>query len=130
MPVAGSEVFVPAGNLVYLEMWCLLFGEAGSVPGYCCVARVNVVVLCKVLALANVAYMDDYGAVYWTVDERLAPDVWCFLRDVVGFHLQEEKWHTGLRLIYLGMQVTFSRAGLELCLSANRRAKYIAYLEW
>ena len=26
--------------------------------------------------------------------------------------------------------MTFSRAGLELCLSANRRAKYIAYIEW
>ena len=63
------------------------------------------------------------GAVYWTVDERLPSDVWCFLRDVLGFHRHEEKWHTGLRLIYPGMQVTFSRAGLELSLSANRRAK-------
>ena len=130
VPVAGAEVFVPSGDLVYLEMGRLLFGEAGSVPGYCCVARVIVVVLCKVLALANGAYMDDYGAVYWTVDERLPGDVWSFLRDVLGFHLHEEKWHTGLQLIYLGMQVTFSRAGLDLCLSANRRAKYIAYIEW
>ena len=63
-----ASVVVPAGDLVYLEMGRLLFGEAGSVPGYCCVARVIVVVLCKVLALANGAYMDDYGAVYWTVD--------------------------------------------------------------
>ena len=49
---------------------------------------------------------------------------------MLGFNRHEEKWHEGLRLIYLGMQVTFSRAGLELCLSANRRAKYIAYIEW
>ena len=45
VPMAGSEVFVPEGQIVYLEMWRLLFGEAGSVPGYCCVARVIVVVL-------------------------------------------------------------------------------------
>ena len=64
------------------------------------------------------------------MDERLPSDVGSFLRDVLGFHLHEEKWHTGLQLIYLGMQVTFSQAGLQLCLSANRRAKYIPYIEW
>ena len=49
---------------MYFEIWCLLLREAGSVPGYCCVARVIVVVLCKVIALANGAYMDNFGAVY------------------------------------------------------------------
>ena len=33
VPVAGSQVFVPEGDVVYLEMWRLLFGEAGWVPG-------------------------------------------------------------------------------------------------
>ena len=64
------------------------------------------------LALANGAYMDDFSAVYWTADLQLPSDVWRFLRDVLDFHLHEEKWHEGLRLIFLGMQVTFSREGL------------------
>ena len=62
--VGGDDVFVPAGEVVYLEMWCLLFGEVESVAGYCCVARAIVVILAKVLALANGTYNDDLGAAF------------------------------------------------------------------
>ena len=38
-------------------------------------------------------------------------------------------WNEGCRLLFLGMQATFSRAGLELCLGANRWSKYLSYIE-
>ena len=91
--VNGADIFVPAGDIVYLEMWRLLFGEGGAVAGYCCLSRAVVVILCKVLALANGAYIDDFGAVFWAEDRELPADVWFFLRNVLGFHWHEEKWN-------------------------------------
>ena len=119
--VDGADLFVSAGEVVYLEMWCLLFGEGGSVAGYCYVAPAIVAILVKVLDLASGAYIDDFGAAFWAEDKQLPADVWFFLHDVLGFHLQEEKWNEGFRLHFLGMQATFSRTGLWLCPSANRR---------
>ena len=110
-------------------MWILLFGEGGAVAGYCGLSRAVVVIICKMLALANGAYIDDFGAVCWAEDKELPADVWFFLRDVLGFHLHEEKWTEGQRLIFLGMQASFSPAGLQLCLSANLRWKYFSYVE-
>ena len=128
--VDGADVFVPAGEVVYLKMWRLLFGEAGSVAGYCCVARAIVVILAKVLALAYGTCVDDFGAAFWAKDKQLRADVWFFLCDVLGFHLHEEKWNEGFCLLFLGMQTTFSKTGLQLCLNANQRSKYLTYVEW
>ena len=80
--------------------------------------------------MANGTYIDDFGAAFWAQDKRLPADVWFFLPDVLGFHLHEEKWNEGCRLLFLGMQETFSRTRLELCLSANRRSKYLSYIDW
>lgn len=49
------------------------------------------VILCKVLALVNGSYIDDFGTVFWADDKHLPADVWFFLREVLGFHLHEEK---------------------------------------
>ena len=56
-------------------------------------------------------------------------DVWFFLRDVLGFDLHEENSNEGRRPLFLGMQASFSPAGLQLCFSANRRWKYLEYVE-
>ena len=55
--------------------------------------------------------------------------MWFFLHDDLGFHLHEEKWNEGQCLLFLGMQASFLPAGLQLCLSANRRWKYLEYVE-
>ena len=60
--IDGEDAFVDEGDVVCLEMWRLLFGEGGAVPGYCCLSRAVVVILYKVLALANGAYIDNFGA--------------------------------------------------------------------
>ena len=90
--VDGADVFVPAGEGVYLEMWRLLCGEDRPVAGYCWTARAAVAVRCKVLTLANGWYIDDCAAASWAEDGRWPADVWLFLRDVLRFHLHEEKW--------------------------------------
>ena len=73
--VDGADVFGPTGEVVFLEMWHLLFAEAGPVASYCCIARAIVVILAKVLALANGAYIDDFGATFWAEDKQLPANV-------------------------------------------------------
>ena len=111
-------------------MWRLLCGEGGAVAGYCCLSRAVVVILCKVLGLANAAYIDDLGAVFWAEDKDLPANVWFILHDVLGFHLHEKKSNEGQRLLFLGMQASFSPIGLQLCLSANQHWKYLSYIEY
>ena len=74
--INGEDFFVDEGKVVHLDMCRLLFGEGGAVAGYCCLSRAVVIIICKVLALANGAYIDDFGAVYWaedTEDRRCLP---------------------------------------------------------
>ena len=73
--VGGADVFMPAGEVVCLEMWRLLFAEAGPAAGYCCVAHAIMVILAKVPALANGAYIDDFGATFWAEDKQLPANV-------------------------------------------------------
>ena len=53
-----------------------------------------------------------------------------FLVDVLRLHLHPDKgWQLGVQLLHLGMQVQVADDGLWFGLSANRRRKYLAYLD-
>ena len=60
--VCCGQRYVPAGEVVYLEMHRLLFGEAGAVRAYCCVARTIAVAIAKVLGLPVGHHIDDFAA--------------------------------------------------------------------
>ena len=124
-----GRVHVPQGTVVYLEMDRLLFGEGGAVPGYCCPARMIAIILARILLLPCCNYVDDFSAVFALRDATLPEDVRHFLLDILRVHLSGPKFKWGVRLIHLGMHLTFSPEGIEFGITANRRAKYMAYID-
>ena len=71
---SGRE-WVPSGRVVFLEMHCLLFGEAGAVAPYCMVARTNALACCAVLLMAVDHYIDGFIAAYLKRDGTVVDDL-------------------------------------------------------
>ena len=117
--VGGSDVFVPEGQVVYLEFDRLLFGEGAAVPGYCCPARTVAVVVVRILLLPVDHYVDDFASMFWAEDVTCPGDVYRFLTEVLRFHVHPDKYHHGSKLIHLGTEVPSSDAGLQFLLSAE-----------
>ena len=72
--VGGIRVFVAGGDFAFLEMYRLLFGEAGAAPAYCGISRLLTAVTTKVLALPAGAYIDDFSSLFCLLDVRLPAD--------------------------------------------------------
>ena len=81
--VGGEQRHVPAGQMFYLQAGCLLFGEAGAVPGYCLAARTATAVIAKVLRLPPGHYIGDFIAALPALDTRAVADLWDFLVDIL-----------------------------------------------
>ena len=127
--VDGKQHHVPAGRMVYFEPWRLLFWEAGAVPGYCLPARTVTAIVAKVLCLPPGHYIDDFIAALLADDSTAAADLWEFLVEVLRFQLQPAKFNHGTALLYLGMELRFSRYGILFVISENRRKKYLDLLQ-
>ena len=120
-----EQAYVPAGEVVYLEMHRLLFGEAGDVVAYCCVARTAAVVIAKVLGLPAGHYIDDF----WLIDRSLPDDLGKFVKEILGFELHNDKFAHGMQLLFLSMQLLLSPEGVSFCRSDYWRQKYVELLQ-
>ena len=98
--------------------------------GYCSISRLLTIVISKVLALPAGAYIDDFASLFWLPDALLPVDLWDFVCDVRWVALHEDKFFTGVRPLFLAMQLALSLAGVSLRLSPERRAKYTELIEW
>ena len=127
--VDGGQHHLPAGHMAYCEAWRLLFGEVGAVPGYCLPARTVTAIVAKVLRLPPGHYIDDFIAALLADDSTAAADLWEFLVEVLRFRLQPAKFNHGTALLYLGMELWFSRDGILFVISENRRKKYVDLLQ-
>ena len=72
--MAGERHHLPAGQAVYFEAWCLLFGEGGAVAGYCLPARTVATIVAKVLRLPPGRYIDDFIAALLAKDVTAVAD--------------------------------------------------------
>ena len=129
-PLGTGQTYVPAGDVVYLEMQRLLFGEAWAITAYCCMARTVAVVIAKVkvLGLPMSHYIDDFLAIFWPVDQSLLDDSGEFIKEILKFELHVDKFAHGLRLLFLGLQLRLSPRGFSFCLSNHRWQKYVELL--
>ena len=128
--VGGVQTFIAAGDLVFLEMHRLLFGEAGAVAAYCGISRLVVAVVAKVLALPVGAYIYNFSSLFWLLDVRLPAQLWDFVRNVLRVALHEDKFYEGVRPLFLGMPLAFSPSGISLRLSPERMSKYAPLVDW
>ena len=87
-------MFVAAGDFVFLEMYRLLFSEAGSVPAYCGVSRLPVG-----------AYIDNLSSLFWPQDVRLPTHLGDFVCSVLRVDLHVDKFYEGIRPLFLGMHL-------------------------
>jgi hypothetical protein len=119
---------VPKGELVWLEMSRLLFGEAAAVAAYCLVARTIAIICCKVLLLPTDHYIDDFVGIYRLTDDTAVSDLKEFVVLVLKMHFKDSKFKWGQTLVYIGLQVRLARDSIRFSLHANRRWKYIFLL--
>ena len=66
------------------------------------------------LALPAGAYIDDFSSLYRLLDVPLPAQLWDFGHDVPRVALHEDKFQAGIQPLFLGMQMTVSRAGISL----------------
>ena len=121
--------WIPEGDVVYLELWRLLFGAAGAVAAYCLVARTIALCRCAVLLVPTNHYVDDFLSVYKLADESVVDDLKHFVTRVLGVHFQDTKFKFGSTVLALGMEVTLSARAVRLQLHEHRRAKSVFFLQ-
>ena len=119
----GGE-WVEGGRLVYLEMHQLLFGQAGSMPAYCLVARTTAVICCKVLGMPCDHFMDDNVAPYRLDDLQAVHDLKELVKDVPRVHFKGSKFAHGPIVVYLGVETSLVGFAIQFQLHQNRRQKY------
>ena len=119
----GGE-WVEEGRVVYLEMFRLLFGEAGSVPAYCLVARTIAVICCKVLGMPCDHFYDDNVAPYRLDDQLAVHDLRELVKEVLRVHFKEAKFAHGPAVVYLGVETSLVVFTIWFRLHQNRRQKY------
>ena len=134
----GGQAYVPAGEVVYLEMHRLLFGKAGAIATYCCVACIVAVIIAKVPGRPVGHYTDNFVAIFWLEDGSLPDNLWGFVKDILKVELRVDKFVHGVHLLFLGMQLRLSPKGVSFCLirqkytpfgdSNHRQRKYVHLL--
>ena len=102
-----GEEWVEAGRVVYLEMHRLLFGEAGSVPAYCRVARTIAVTCCKVLGMPCGHFLDSNVAPYRLEDLQVVHVLRELVKDVLRVHFKDVKFAHGRVVVYLGVETVW-----------------------
>ena len=117
----GRE-WVPARRVVFLEMHCLLFRDAGAAAAHFMVARTIALACCAVVLAVN-HYIDDLVATYLDINKTAVEDLKQFVKQALPVHFQEGKFRAGSTLTYIRFKVSLASEVIRVSLSADHHVE-------